>query len=140
MLHCGTFQLTARSDGKLLLPPLLSKGLSLVPGDILFIECGPRAHHLRIYRELLALHQEVADPENRWAALAEIFSKIPTAIDEHGYLVIPPEALKVEEGETLVLHVYRAFGIHGMFLYWPRPAEPSHFIRMEILTKHVSLN
>lgn len=147
MLDCGTFELTAWTDGKLRLPPLLSRGLSLVPGDILFIERGPRALFLRIYREWLAFHLGIMPRhpgEDRFFGLSEILSKFPTAIDKHGRLVIPPEVLKIEEGETLTLHVSqfveRGLSMHCMWLYWPRPTEPPHFIRMEIMTEHVSLN
>jgi hypothetical protein len=147
MDDCGTFELTAWDDGILRLPPLLSRGLSLEPGDILFIERGERALFLRIYREFLAFHLGVIAryrEEDHFSALSEILSKVPTAIDEHGELIIPPEVLKVEEGETLTLHVGQlvdgSLSMHWMVLYWPRPKEASHFIRMEIMTEHVSLN
>jgi len=156
MIDGGTFELTAWRDGKLRLPPLLSRGLSLVPGDILFIERGERAAlSLRIYREWLAFHLEITSwhPEDDpFYGLAEILAKFPTAIDKHGLLIIPPEVLKVEEGETLTLHVSqfveRGLSMHCMWLYWPRLTEPPwprlteppHFISMEIITEHVSLN
>jgi len=105
------------------------------------IDCGT------FDREWLAFHLGIMSrhpEEDRFFGLSEILSKFSTAIDAHGRLVIPPEVLKVEEGETLTLHVYqlvdRGLSMHGMFLYWPRPTESPHFIRMEIMTEHVWLN
>jgi len=141
LLDCGRFQLTAWRDRAFVLPPLLSRGLALVPGDILFIErSSEHSLFLRIFRELLAFHQGIIDPESRWLGFLENLSGIPTVIDGRGRLVVPPEALAVEEGEMLTLHVVQDLGIHGMFLSRPRPAQLPRKLRLERIAPHVSLN
>lgn len=138
---CGRFKLTAWRDHAFVLPPLLSRGLALVPGDILFIErSSEHSIFLRIFRELLAFHQGIIDPERRWLGFLDNLRGIPTVIDGYGRLVIPPEALAVHEGETLTLHVCQFRSLHAMFLSRPRPKEPPRNPRWEPLSLHVSLN
>jgi hypothetical protein len=141
MFDCGTFHLTAWKDGTLLLPPLLSRGLALVPGDILLIK--PSSEHsvfLRIFRELLAFHQRIIDPKSRWVGLTENLAGIATEIDSPRRLVIPPEAFSVHHGEALTLHVVQDLGIHGIFLSRPRPKQAPRNLRLEMLGPDVSLN
>lgn len=141
MFDCGTFHLTAWRDGTLLLPRLLSRGLALVPGDVVFI--APSSQHslfLRIFREILEFHQRIIDPRSRWMGLTASLTGIATEIASPNRFRIPPEALAIQEGETLRLHVFQDRGIHGMFLSRPRPKEPPRNPKLEPIALHVSLN
>jgi hypothetical protein len=141
MFDCGKFHLTAWRDGAFVLPPLLSRGLALAPWDILLIErSSEHSLFLRIFREVIAFHQGIIDPESRWLGFLLNFRGIPTVIDGKGRLVIPPEALEVHEGETLTLKVFQDRSLHCMFLSRLRLKEPPRNPRWEPLSLQVSLN
>ncbi|HYU31556.1 MAG TPA: hypothetical protein VEW48_05295 [Thermoanaerobaculia bacterium] len=108
--RAGRFEIAVEAGGRLPLPPELVQNLGLEPGDIVALKPAAGSLTVRFYRQVLTFPWEEAAPAARWWFTMELLRLPLTAIDETGALVIPPEVLRLSEGDRLVLRIVAPFG------------------------------
>lgn len=110
-------RLTVEQEGYLALPSDVCDTLALQPGDLLAIRADSISFSLEIYRELLAAVWDCVAPSSRWSFVADFLSRPLTALEPGGRLWIPPEVLRLEVGEEVVLYVSGTGDFHGLQVF-----------------------